>query len=492
MIADKIAQAKKSKQRKWRDLFVIGFGVIIVVALLLYLLTNFKPASDEKAAQNKLTYQRQPVLVTTPEPSDNKSALKNEDQQDSVAARQAYIQAYQYYQTELQPSLSSIAIKRWDQPIADKLQLSESTALEQFTASNYDAALDAINQLTELAKNTLEQSENQYNDAVASVKQAYDTLDYNKALLALDKASLHQKNSPQLNTLSIHVENIPKIKALQQIIRISEIENETEKELQAIRNLAKVDPDWGDYSQRTEILLAQLTTNKFNSAIARAYAALDKNDLNTAKTELNKASVVFPSRQEIKQLSTAIAEQLRRKRLAKNVTNADVAERADDWGNVGLSIKQALYDKPNDLGLTTRLAKAHDISGLKKQMAALLLYPYRLANEAVKVRAKIALIQAESYADDSASLTALSINLADTVDAVNREVAVALVSDGLTSVSLRGVGIVGKVLSKVIQLKPGAYTFEGKRQGYKSKIVTVAVPIDTTSFTLKVVADERI
>ena len=122
----------------------------------------------------------------------------------------------------------------------------------------------------------------------------------------------------------------------------------------------------------------------------------------------------------------------------------------------------------------------------------MLANPYRLAAESIKVRVKTAVLSAKPYTKDSASLHALSSKLANTVEAVSKNVAVELLSDGVTSVSVRGIGIVGKTNSRVIQLKPGSYTFEGKRQGYKSKIVTVTIPIDKTSFQLTVVADEKI
>lgn len=502
MIAEKIAQAKKAKQKKQINLLAVSGGAVIMVALLLYLVTNFKLARDESATQSKLTQQKQPVLDTKPkemadsEQFDRGAGLQylpsNEARQNSVADRQVYLEAYQHYQTALKPSLNSIDLMRWDKPVSDKLQLFENAALEQFSSGNYASALDAINKLTELAKDTIERSQNEYDDAIARAKQAYSALDYNMALLAIDKATLHQKDSQELGSLSLQIENIATIRDLEQIIRIANIESDPETELQAIRSLAKVDPDWGDYSQRTATLASQITIDRFNRAIARAYAAVDKKQVNTARAELNKASAISSSREEINQLSQEIAQLERTKRLETSVTNADTAAASDDWDKVSRNLAQALNNKPNDRLLTSRLEKANQIIAFKKQMTVLLTHPYRLATESVKVRAKIALIKAESYTEDSASLSTLSAKLADTVEAVNREVVVTLVSDGVTSISVRGVGIVGAVTSKVIQLKPGPYTFEGKRKGYKSKIVTVTIPMNNTTFRLKVVANERI
>lgn len=493
MIADKIAQAKQEKQKKRFNLMVIICAAAVIGALLLYLLTNFKVASDEKAAQSKLTQQTLSVQdAKAIDNADNGSDLRDEAPQDSLVARQTYLAAYQHYQTALKPPLNDIDLARWDKSVSDKLQLFEETALEQFSTGNYASAMTAMTTLTELANATLERSQKEVDNAIARVKQAYFALDTNMAKLALDKITLHQKDHQELGSLSSQVDKIPTIRALEDTIRIANIENEPEKELQAIRSLAKVDSDWAEHSQRAATLASQLTTKRFNQAIARAYVAVDKKQINTARSELNKARAISSSRNEINQLSQAIAQIERTNRFETNVASADNAATADDWDKVSRHITQALSHAPNDGLLTRRLDKANQIIALKKRMAALLENPYRLANESVKIRAQIALIKAEPYADDSASLNALSAKLAGMLAAVNKVVAVSIASDGMTSVSIRGVGIVGAVASKVIQLKPGPYTFEGKRNGYKSKIVTVTIPMNAMSFKLTVVADERI
>ena len=67
-----------------------------------------------------------------------------------------------------------------------------------------------------------------------------------------------------------------------------------------------------------------------------------------------------------------------------------------------------------------------------------------------------------------------------------------VVSDNQTNIIVRGVGVVGITLSKTIQLTPGRYKFEGKREGYKSKLIDVLIPYDKTSYRLSVICDEPI
>lgn len=493
MIADKIAQAKKDKQKKLISLFVIVLGAALMAVLLLYLATNFKLISDEKANLSQQAQTTAPALDGKPELDVSSASLPiNEASQNSDENRQNYIEAYQHYQSELKPALNGIDLLRWDKSISDQLQRLENAALKQFSAGSYAEALMNMNKLTGQAEATLARSQQEYNDAIASAKSAYADLDYNKAKLALGRATLHQKASEEIDSLSFQTENIPKIIELEQAIRIANSENEPAKELQAINALAKLEPSWGNYRERAAILSAQLAANKFNQAIARGYAALDDKQLNTARSELEKARAISSSRKEIGQLKEAIANINRTQQFETSVANAKRAEISDDWHGVSRHITQALIHKPNDKMLTDHLNKANQIIALKKQMTALLANPYRLANDTVKTRAKIDIIKAEAFANDTRSLSTLSAQLAQSISAVNKQVAVTVISDGNTSVSIRGVGIVGEVNSKTIQLKPGPYTFEGQRKGYQSKIVKVDIPLNKASFQLNVVADERI
>ena len=65
-------------------------------------------------------------------------------------------------------------------------------------------------------------------------------------------------------------------------------------------------------------------------------------------------------------------------------------------------------------------------------------------------------------------------------------------SDGKTDITVRRIGIVGKTLEKVIKLRPGDYTFEGTRTGYKSKLINISVPVDGEGIEIRIICDEQI
>ena len=72
------------------------------------------------------------------------------------------------------------------------------------------------------------------------------------------------------------------------------------------------------------------------------------------------------------------------------------------------------------------------------------------------------------------------------------KVSVRISSDGKTAIAVRGVGRVGVVMSKTIELKPGNYSFEGKRTGYRSVLIQVNVPPGADEIEVSVICNEQI
>jgi len=89
-------------------------------------------------------------------------------------------------------------------------------------------------------------------------------------------------------------------------------------------------------------------------------------------------------------------------------------------------------------------------------------------------------------------LLVLDNSVRDYLQQAQVPVSVAVVSNGATDVSVRRVGQVGKHKRKTIQLTPGLYEFEGRRNGYKSTLVELEIPYGVANIEVRVEANERI
>ena len=118
--------------------------------------------------------------------------------------------------------------------------------------------------------------------------------------------------------------------------------------------------------------------------------------------------------------------------------------------------------------------------------------PYKLANEKNIEEIQIAIEQTRDISLLSKTLEKKRQVVTENLAKMNNKIPVDVISDQKTYVLVRGVGKVGAIEKKTIQLRPGNYIFEGQREGFKSKLVKVFIPIEQTSFTVKVVCDEPI
>ena len=79
------------------------------------------------------------------------------------------------------------------------------------------------------------------------------------------------------------------------------------------------------------------------------------------------------------------------------------------------------------------------------------------------------------------------------VEAMQTPVQVLILSDNDTDIGIRGVGRIGRVEKRIVELRPGTYLFEGKRKGYRSKLVEVTIdgggspPVE-----VRIICDERV
>lgn len=478
MIADKIADAKRAKTQ-----------LLLKTILLLLTLTLF--------AAGLLFWASLPKTPKTVEgidaPEIAKSSLQPaESEQNSSELRQAYLEAFAYFENTVKPSLNKIDLQQWDSALAQQLKTKEAQAIEQFGSSYYAQANNTLNALINKAESAIEQSEKQFEAAMQAAQSAFDDNDYPPAKAEINKALMLDSQSEAAQRLADRIAQLPEITELVEKIRIAQAEKALQRELDLIRSLLKLTPERESYKQRAVMLQETLNNNTFQSLISQSYRALESQNSADARAALNRARAIYPNRVEINDVNRAIQQLEQNQRLDNFWQQARVAESNDDWPGAQQALEQILSEKPNDKAAATKLSLANTIVALAEQVDQALASPYRLSNTTVHDSATSTLQAARSVQQHSPSLTGKTRQLESIITMVNTPVAVTVNSDNQTYISVRGVGNVGVVDSKVIQLKPGQYTFEGKRTGYKSKLKEVLIPYEQTQFSLTLVCDEPI
>lgn len=478
MIHQKIAEAKLAKRKLFfRTLLIIILLSVFCVALIWW-------ASAPKTSSNNVETEK-PLDIVYISPQETVS-------EDQETLRQQYLDAYAHFENTIKPELNKIDLPTWDKPLADRLNANESAAIKQFGEAKYVQANATLEALIKLSETTITDSQNQFESAMQTAQQAFDNNQYEQAKAAISKALMLDSSSIQASELAERIELLPEIAALVEQIEVAKVENNRQTELTLINQLLTLTPEREALKQRAQALQTTLNNQKFQSLISQSYAAIDDGRIEAAKSALSQARNIYSNRSELSDLNTAIQQYEKNQRIQSGLTIAAQAESNDNWQAVKTNLEQVVKENPNNKSATEKLAMANNILSLNKQIDDYLESPYRLSNNQLAAQARAAINAAAAYRNESLSLTRKSRELETVLTAVNQTVPVEVRSDNQTFIQVRGVGNVGVVDSKVIQLKPGQYTFEGKRKGYKSKLVEVTIPYDVNRFSLTLVCDEPI
>jgi hypothetical protein len=483
----KLVEAQENR----RALFInsaIAIVVISVIAIgVMFFLSNSQNKSDEKTAilsdDADTLIQAEPITVAEPIPSTN---IPDEE------LRQAYIGAVNDYQNRLLPKLNNVDLAKWNKTHAERLIQLEGEALSKFSSAEYKTALQLIEETKTLAQTLIDDSQQQYEKALSQAQQAYDEDRYQDAKFQIDTALMLNKESIDATRLSDKIAKLPELLPLLEKSNTARVENKHQQELNSLNKIIKLAPDRVSAIERKQVLVEQISNNNFKSAIKQTHQAITQGDVELAKQKIAIAMRIFPHRQEIKEATTALKQLEQQQRLESYLQSAQSAIAADNWSAVQKPLELALSEQADNQIIQNLLIKATSIIALNNEFDQHINNPYRLSNSQRVSKVKARIGEASAFSNDSPSLNKKAAEVTVLIEKMNQKIPVEITSDNQTDILVRGVGMVGIIESKIIQLLPGQYKFEGKRKGYKSKLIDVLIPYDQSSYQLTIYCDEAI
>ncbi len=479
MLEHKIAEAKATKRKRFFTLIITTIAISLVCVLAIVFPSYY---------QNHLKDTESVI----PETVDDAGESVVSDKLSNEKFRQSYIELLGEYENNIEPQLNKINLIKWDKKRSDKLSILKEEALSKFSIAEYANAYNKLVQAKQLAESIIVDSQNQFAKALSRAQQAYNLDDYKNADEQIKTAIMLDSQSEEAYELSNKIKKLSEILPLLEKARTARIENNNEKELALLEDIIKISPERTSSIERKNVLIDLIANKNFKLNITRSYTAIERADTTAARKNLSNAKKIFPDRSEIRKVALAIEELESKQRFEKYQQAAQKAMKNDDWLTAKQQLELALKERQGDASILASLTKATSIIKLKTDFDQLLARPYSLSNELVSANANQRITEAKAYADVSPDLNAKAGKLELLITRMNNKVPVEVISDNETNVLVRGVGIVGKTQLKTIQLKPGQYKFEGKREGYKSKLIDVLIPYDKPASKITVICDEPI
>ena len=506
---DELASARKQYNKKLK-LQVIGFAVAAGVCLAILLFgaelwdlgkqrfggADSSPPvidagdSSPSSGDSPRTDDSPPTISLAPDSRETECVPGDPD--SPCPQRDAFKAQFKTFEDEIEPALSKASVEQWNAKSRGKISEYKEKALGAFDTGDYSSALDLLQGARDEAHDTLRDAERRFivnRDAAAA---AFDAADYETAQRSIKSALLYKPDDPQALAYEARIAVLPEVARLLAAADKAAVENDFRSEAQHLAKVVALDPARTEVEARRRSVATRVTETDFGNAIAGGLEAIDKQDLAAALASLQTARSIFPGRREVAILDKNIRRLDHKLSLQARLREAQTAAAGDDWNKAYVAFQKAASLDDADITAANGLKLAARIVQADKEAAGFLGRPGRLSSGNIADAARQLLERLDDLYPFSPGLEKKARELAALVEQAAIPVSVVVLSDNQTEVLVRGVGRVGKTVEKTILLKPGEYTFEGRRSGYKSVLIKAVVASGGAAVKVRVVCDEPI
>ena len=309
----------------------------------------------------------------------------------------------------------------------------------------------------------------------------------------LAKAGLiYQGNPDPLMHFQTLADDWPAVSAALQRADTAHIENNPADEQKALQIITGLQHDIAGLDDRLAAVGTRLHQQRVDDLLGRIAAALAANDASTARKVLSKLRALDPNTPEISKLGADLAQLEEQIAFQTTMRAMDQFAADDNWA----AAQKLASRHRQDFATYQRFQQRADFIGRVHQlitsMTQLLGSPDDLIKPSTKKLATGLITDAKSALAFSPTLTKLSAALNERLTSYTTPLDIIVVSDNVTFVEVKSVGQVGTVAQKTIQLLPGDYVFIGKRKGYVTIQVSVALRPGDSGKEILVIAHEQI
>lgn len=317
-------------------------------------------------------------------------------------------------------------------------------------------------------------------------RDAYET-PYEQARLAFGNDAMPSAAQLNRQALTVNPDFEPAM-ALQQRIaviedvvamyeqaRIGNIENNLKKQQQAYARIVELDPTREGAVAELARINAILREQSFNQTLQRAVAAVDAGRFEEGQAYLDEAKSMRQSSPAVAALQARIQKAVKQHGVEAAGQKITMFSRLQEWSTVKMLAEEALAKYPHNPEIKAQLDTANTVLAAEARLTPYLEAPARLADNNIRERAQSAIAEVRGLRQLSASLGEKVDQLARLIEQENTPLDVTVTSDGQSRLTVLGIGHIGTVERKTIQLKPGKYKLQASRQGYRTKVQEIVV-----------------
>lgn len=516
MLLDKLEEENRATRRRRLQLAGVFVGGALFLGLFLVAAMVVSPGNDEPASDPEIVRaDNNPVVrvennvpdeVTRPSPASpgpdetmetspaagsGDDVVPDPDETDTVA-RDAFKAAVVSFQKELEPEIMKPAFAVWNEAAQRDVLAERDRAFEAFSQGRYADALTSLEAAAKRASEELKARDAAFETALNAAQSAFNADNHEEAVPEIDRALELKPDSVDAAELNTRITELPAVLSAIGKASVARVENNLEVEEEHLTTALTIDPSREELASRREVIRTTLREQTFSAQIESGLGNLLARRLEPARSNLRQARTIYPDRSETQLLSSKIAVLAEQLEFENLMRSANMARQSDDWRAAEDYYARAGAIVGDDPQVTGGYELAGDINRLGSELAKILDAPERLSSEAVAGKAAEQVSRARDLAELSPALANEAGKVAKLLEEYGTKVSIRILSDGITRISVRGVGQVGTTTDRTIQLRPGSYTFEGTRAGFRSKLIEVDIPPGIEGLVLEIYPNEPV
>jgi len=427
-----------------------------------------------------------------PTPKKLNCAASDQEDERCQKFRDDFKKELKAFESDFEPKLQLASVQQWSAGVHEKIFEHKQAAIRAFSEGSYSSALAQIRAAAKESFRILGVKDARFDNHLKAAVSAFDSNQFEIARTEIASALLMKPDHSIAQGYQDRIELMPKVIGYLDGAYKARAENDLRSERSYLEKVIQLDPAREKEKARLKHLRKEIAEEDFANLMSKGIGAVERRDIGTARTSMEKARKVFPNRAELSLLKNRVERLDRELSVESSLNDANKAISHDDWDRAYQAFSKAKLIDPTNTAATEGEKIAGQVRAGRQGLDSFLERPARLSSKAVAAAAQRLLASVRHLTAISPTLKTRSEQVSKLISQANKPVEVVVRSDGKTEISVRRVGIVGKTLEKVINLRPGDYTFEGKRAGYKSKLVKLTVPFNGTGLEIKIICDEQI
>jgi len=338
---------------------------------------------------------------------------------------------------------------------------------ELYSYGKYQQSLDSFNQA--LQKFTAVEAQGQHKLTLALIDgmNALESLNTNVATAASELASSIDPDDPQVRELAERQQKLPGLANLLEQADQARAADDLQTARMAYLQATNLDPLNKRAADSLASVNLDITSKTFRQHMSRGYAALDRDDFETANAAFHEADKIYPGHGDVSKGLQQVENRQAILAVNQQLDSATEFEAAEEWQKAVVVYQNLLRQDPSLIEVKVKMIPAKVRSELDQQLVKLIDDPLKLADPIIYRRAQIAQRDASGIPNPGSRLAGQMETLKKQMKLALSPVNVVFESDNLTMVTVYRVAKLGQFQQTSLVLKPGRYIAAGTRAGFR-------------------------